>query len=991
MFAAIRSDGYHADDMTLHDDSVWVTKSSRIGRYNTDLQLVDTQSPSFASGIAELQQVDANVLVTTDDRQMYSIDVALAGSRAETPLPATAIVSIGGKNGALLDPETTRLWFTDGSSIGSIQAAPPPGEALTEGYVELPGATDVVVGTDGSAHVLARASGQLWTFTTPFDLQTSTASTTTRPVPGTGPTGTLGSESPVQIPKPVELGVGLGDVEITTAGPRAVVLDQEGHRLLLDDGSVIDLPASVGQHAKLQLTSADGTGVLVASDTSLVFVPLDESTAPSTLDSKGGEGALRPLRLNGCSFGAWLGSSLRRCDSDQAAPTSNPTPTGWDKPLTFRTNRGQVILNFADGNLLAFTPNGVVQISSWNQALDPDSQEQNDNEEDEQQQTEEENPCDYQQGQNSAPVGVPDSFHVRAGQTTVLEVLSGVGSDGQPDNDPDCDVLTVSVDDGALDGAGGTIDVIREGRALQYTAPSTSGSSSISFSYALSDGVNPPQPIGVTVDIVGDENSPPIARNDQTTIEAGGTVVIDVLSNDSDPESDPIVVAGATLESPAGDVLVWQPNGRISYTPPGGVSGQRIVTYEISDSSGATATAELAVAVLPTEGNQKPNTVDDSVVGLVGNPLTVDLLANDSDPNNDPISLANVVAYDPSLANPTATNQDAGGQLTFTAQAVGSFNFVYTITDSGGAEATGRLRVEVLPEGEHAPIAVRDSAVLTAQKPTIVDVLANDIDLDGDVLMVTDVDLVGDAARDLSASIIDNRMIRLSATTATPSGTGSYVVHYTETDGLTARTGSIEVRFSTQAGGNSPIALDDRASVHLGGVLSLPVVANDFDPDGDSVVLVDAEIDQEEYNDGDPGQVFVQGDRLRYLPPRAAVRPVAFTVTGLYTISDAPFGFEGRTDKGRFTIEVTPSDQNHAPRPTVLELRTFAGETREVVLPAFGLDPDGDVVTIDGVEQLPTHGSLSAPLGTKVEYTPTNGYTGRDEFVLRVLDAARLR
>lgn len=981
-WSAYRSDGFRASELKLHDGSVWATDGKRLGRYNAALQMVDTKTAALGASIIDLLQVDDRVFVTTDSQQLLTLDVAEAVTRTETTIPQAARVAVGGTNGALLDPGSGRFWFTDSSALGSIVAAPiDSNTAVTEGFVELDGASDVVVGHDGRGHVLARSSGRLWRFDEAFDLQSRRPASGSTTVPGPGVA--TPSTTAVDVPIAAQLAETFEDVELTAAGPTAVILDRSRRQLVLEDGRKIAVPESVGGNLRLQLPSADPARVLLAGDRSLVSISLADGSLSSVATS--GAGAIRPLRLRGCAYGAWATGWVRLCDGQPVE--GGPAPDSWPAPVSFRVNRGEVVLNYPDGKLLAFADSGTVKVENWNQALDPNAKRESDDKEtDKPEESDEPNPCIRKEGQNAPPIGVPDSFQVRVNRTVRLDVLSGVGSAGQPDTDPDCDVLAIRSIAGLPVGAG-KVDIIASGRAVQFTAPSTTRT--LTFSYLLTDGVAAdPVAVAVTVTVVGeDANREPIANADRTSVESGRTVIVDVLANDTDPELDPIVVASASIDSPAGDAMVWQPNGRLSYTAPGGVTGARTVTYQIIDAKGASATAQLEVSVLPPEGNQPPKTVDDVVQGLAGSRVSVNLLGNDSDPNNDPLQL---VAVEPYGSNPIEigpVNKDAGGSVAFEVPTdkPGAYSFVYRVSD-GSAEATGRLRVEFLPAGdEHAPVAVADRAVVTGQKPTMVDVLANDVDLNDDVLMVTSVILEEDAARDLSVAVIDNALLRISARSSAFSRP-THTVRYVVTDGYSEVTGSIEVTFSSAAGGNAPIVLPDEARVHAGGALSLPVLRNDFDPDADPLTLLKATIDPEIYNQGSPGILFVQGDLIRYLPPRESQRTGAFTVTGTYTVTDGSPGVEGRTAQGRFRIEVTPSRDNLPPRPFELELRLFAGGTGIVRLPAFGIDPDGDVVTIDGIEKDPARGSLGPASGTLIEYTAAPGYVGRDRFELRVLD-----
>ncbi len=89
-------------------------------------------------------------------------------------------------------------------------------------------------------------------------------------------------------------------------------------------------------------------------------------------------------------------------------------------------------------------------------------------------------------------------------------------------------------------------------------------------------------------------NQTPIAGNDTAETTQGSSVTIDVLSNDSDPDGDPLSLSilAATLH---GQVAIE--NNQIVYTPDAGYTGVDEFTYQITDGQGASATARVSITV----------------------------------------------------------------------------------------------------------------------------------------------------------------------------------------------------------------------------------------------------------------------------------------------------------------------------------------------------------------------------------------------------------
>ena len=141
-------------------------------------------------------------------------------------------------------------------------------------------------------------------------------------------------------------------------------------------------------------------------------------------------------------------------------------------------------------------------------------------------------------------------------------------------------------------------------------------------------------------------NSPPVAVADTATTTAGTPVNIAVLANDSDPNNDPLNIT--TVSNPLNGTATINRNGTptnladdfVTYTPNAGFSGSDSFTYTISDGTTARS-APVSVTVTPP-GNGPPVAVADTATTTAGTPVNIAVLANDSDPNNDPLNITTV-------------------------------------------------------------------------------------------------------------------------------------------------------------------------------------------------------------------------------------------------------------------------------------------------------------------------------------------------------------
>ena len=110
----------------------------------------------------------------------------------------------------------------------------------------------------------------------------------------------------------------------------------------------------------------------------------------------------------------------------------------------------------------------------------------------------------------------------------------------------------------------------------------------------------------------GDQNHPPVAEDDRAIgSEDGGPITGKVLTNDSDPDGDPLSVTKFTINGTtynAGDKAIIAGVGKItigsdgsySFTPAPNWNGTvPTVTYTVSDGEGGTDTADLVITVTP--------------------------------------------------------------------------------------------------------------------------------------------------------------------------------------------------------------------------------------------------------------------------------------------------------------------------------------------------------------------------------------------------------
>lgn len=280
---------------------------------------------------------------------------------------------------------------------------------------------------------------------------------------------------------------------------------------------------------------------------------------------------------------------------------------------------------------------------------------------------------------NRQPAAVNDSATVVASGSVDIMVRSN-------DSDPDGDPLAVT----ALSTVtgGGTATIGGGGTHVRFAAPATAGTKS--FTYTIADGRGGAATATVSVVVTPIPNRPPVAVNDSASVAASGTVDIQVRTNDSDPDGDPLTVTTVSSVSGGGTATIMGGGTHVRYNAPA-TGGARSFTYTISDGRGGVASATIAVTVAPPPNRApvaQPDYAETETTGVVA----IMVLANDSDPDGDPLTVTAVTTP----ISGTATIAPGGGYIFYSAPAsIGQRTFNYTVSDGRGLNTTAKVTVVV--------------------------------------------------------------------------------------------------------------------------------------------------------------------------------------------------------------------------------------------------------------------------------------------------------
>jgi Bacterial Ig domain/WD40-like Beta Propeller Repeat len=195
---------------------------------------------------------------------------------------------------------------------------------------------------------------------------------------------------------------------------------------------------------------------------------------------------------------------------------------------------------------------------------------------------------------------------------------------------------------------------------------------------------------------------PPDAVDDTLTTQEDTPGTVIVLANDTDPDGDALTVTGNT-QGTNGSVTC-SADGECTYTPNAGFNGVDSFTYDISDGEGGIDTATVNVTVTPV--NDPPDAVDDALTTQENSPGTVNVHANDTDPDGDTLT----VTGSTDGVNGSVTCS-AAGDCTYSPNAgfSGSDAFTYTTSDGNGGSDTATVNVTVRREADVTEIDIKVS------------------------------------------------------------------------------------------------------------------------------------------------------------------------------------------------------------------------------------------------------------------------------------------
>jgi large repetitive protein len=470
------------------------------------------------------------------------------------------------------------------------------------------------------------------------------------------------------------------------------------------------------------------------------------------------------------------------------------------------------------------------------------------------------------------PTANPDAFTTN--EDTKLDVPCNcvLDNDTDPDGDPLTAVLVTTTQHGTL--------VFKPDGKFTYM-PDLNYNGIDTFTYVANDGTGNSNETVVTITVVP-VNDPPIAAPDVAITDEDVAIAIAVLANDTDVDD---VLKGSMIvivKKPThGTAVVNTSTGNVNYTPSLNYYGSDSFTYKLKDSGGAFSNV-VTVSITVNPVNDLPFAAPDQATTPEDVAVNIPVLSNDTDADNAIDASSVTVKTNPANGS-VAVQPDGSFKYTPNKDWFGTDTFTYTIKDVGGATSLpGTVTVIVTPVND-APVAVNDAATTNENTAVAIPVLANDFDVDSPL----------DPSSITIGTNVQHGSISINTTTGivtyTPAldyvGDDSFTYTIKDSGGLVSNVATVSI--SVVNVNRAPVAVDDQVELTTVAPVSIDVLANDYDPDGDELSIISV-------TNPSKGSVKIENGEIIFTPEGT----VAFTTSFSYKISDPG----GLTDEAIVTI-----------------------------------------------------------------------------------------
>ncbi|WP_274023802.1 tandem-95 repeat protein, partial [Vibrio parahaemolyticus] len=470
---------------------------------------------------------------------------------------------------------------------------------------------------------------------------------------------------------------------------------------------------------------------------------------------------------------------------------------------------------------------------------------------------------------NDAPVAKDDTAITDEDTPVTIDVLS---------NDTDVDGDKLSIQSATVPEAQGKVEIV-DGKLVFTPAENFNGHAEIT--YTVTDGqLTDEAKVAVTVNPVNDAPTIKVDAVESITEDAVNTdtVVATLTVRDTDTSEDQLTVS---LENNSNGYFVLVGN-EVKLTQAGvdAVNNDELnlkdLTISASVSDGVNPTASDSDSLIVNRVNDAPtveNAIADQVLSEDFDAYTIDLneVFKDSDSSLE-FSVSGNNSIQISIVNGVAT-------ISPTADWNGSETLTFTATDPNGESVSQTVDFTVAPVVD----IEADSTNVVEDTPTIINVLGNDT-FEGDGKVVS-LDTNNGPANGTVSVNPDGSVTYTPNDNYVGKDTFTYIV----TSGGVSESATVEVNVTPV--NDAPVAKGDIATTQEDTAVTIDVLPNDTDIDGDTLRIDSASVPS------DQGTVEIVDGKLVFTPAENFNGDAEIT----YTVTDGQL-----TDEAKVAVTVNP-------------------------------------------------------------------------------------
>jgi large repetitive protein len=538
----------------------------------------------------------------------------------------------------------------------------------------------------------------------------------------------------------------------------------------------------------------------------------------------------------------------------------------------------------------------------------------------------------------------------------------------------------------------GTVTLLSNGQ-VSYI-PTTGFVGVDSFKYQVCDNGTPSKCdtavviFNITAPIVPPTNLAPVATDDIATVVQNTPVTINVKANDYDPNGGQTLTNPTIIGTPVGGTATVNPDGTITFVPTPGFTGTATVVYQVCDNGTPSlcdqATVTISVIPTPALTNRPPVAGNDAATTPVNTVINNTVATNDSDPDaGQTLSYTRITPPENGVVsiNPTT------GAYTYTPLAlfVGIDSFQYKVCDNGSPSLCDTAWVFItisnpINSPNVAPTANDDNSATQAGTPVVINVKANDFDLNPNTVL-TNPTIVGTPVGGTTV-VNPNGTVTF---TPNPGFTGTATFKYAVCDNGTPSlcdTATVTIDVTPPAGfvNIAPIAIKDATTTPINTPVSGNAKTNDSDINAGQTLTYATVPVTNPLN----GTIAIQADGTYTYTP----------ATGFVGLDSAQYrvcdnGVPSLCATAWIVIDVTPAGVNNNLPPVVTKDNATTTQNTPVIINVKANDYDPNTGQTLGnptiVGTVPNGTATVNPDGT-ITFTPAPGFVGTTTFTYQVCD-----